>query len=106
MALIRVLALAAALFACAPAHSPADLTRRELPGSDGQRHALIDPSARLTVLEFFSAHCKCQAAHDARWRELVQTFEPRGVAFRMIDSERGASVARDRQLATERGYRQ
>src|SRR4029079_4517600 len=35
----------------------------------------------LTVLFFFSAHCPCQTAHDARILALEARYAPRGVTF-------------------------
>lgn len=61
-------------------------------------------SARLTVLVFFSAHCHCLDAHDARLRALEAAFRPRGVQLFMIDSEVGATRARDDREAERRGY--
>jgi hypothetical protein len=104
VALRRAFTLACLLVACARARTPADSSMRTLPGSDGQAHELVPPNARLTVIEFFSAHCKCQAAHDARWREIIQDYQPRGVSFTIVDSEVGASVMRDREQALTRGY--
>jgi peroxiredoxin len=75
-----------------------------LPGTDGRIHALVDRDARLTVIEFFSAHCPCQAQHDARLRELASAYSARGVAFVAIDSEVEAGLARDRDEAARRGY--
>jgi hypothetical protein len=97
-------ALALVLAACAPAVAPRSIPDRALLGSDGRSHPLIDPAARLTVIEFFSAHCPCQAEHDARLRDLAAAYAPRGVAFVAVDSERGAGVEADRAQAERRGY--
>jgi peroxiredoxin len=98
-------ALALALAACAPAAAPPrSIPERALLGTDGQTHLLVDPAARVTVIEFFSAHCPCQAEHDARLRDLAAAYTPRGVAFVAVDSERGAGVEADRAQAERRGY--
>ena len=48
----------------------------------------------FTVVEFFSAHCPCQRAHDDRMRALYTDFSPRGVTFLAIDAESGADAQR------------
>jgi peroxiredoxin len=60
--------------------------------------------APFTVIEFFSAHCPCQRAHDARLRELFETYSPRGVKFLAIDSEDGASPERVAKESHARNY--
>ncbi len=67
-------------------------------------HSLVDPNAKITVVEFFSIHCPCQAKHDERLRALASAYAPRGVSFVAVDSEVGATVERDRNEATRRGY--
>ena len=64
----------------------------------------MQPAAKLTVVEFFSAHCPCQAAHDGRLRELARAYAARGVRFVAVDSEHGATSARDGAEASRRGY--
>jgi hypothetical protein len=61
-------------------------------------------SSRLTVVTFFSAHCPCQAAHDARLRALFDRYAARGVGFVALDSESDATAARDRAEARARMY--
>jgi hypothetical protein len=58
----------------------------------------------LTVISFFSAHCPCQAAHDARLRELHARFGAAGVAFLAVDSEIGATDGADEAERIARGY--
>jgi peroxiredoxin len=100
--LTSTLAIAAG---CAPrAASPIAVPARTLVGSDGAAHALVDPAAKLTVIEFFSAHCPCQSVHDTRLRDLAAEYAARGVAFVAVDSERGAGVEADRAQAEQRGY--
>ncbi len=90
--------------ACAPARGPTALPQTSLAGTDGQSHPLVDPKAKLTVVEFFSIHCPCQAQHDERLRALAQAYASQGVTFVAVDSEVGASVARDRNEAARRAY--
>ncbi len=61
-------------------------------------------TAPVMVVTFFSAHCPCQAAHDARLVSLYATYHPRGVAFVAIDAEITATPARDAEEARRRGY--
>jgi peroxiredoxin len=101
------LAAALLLTACAPPPPllGTKLLPRTLSGTDGASHTLPpDGSARLTVLVFFDDHCPCQTAHDRRLRELYALYHPRGVDFLAVDSQRGASVERDRAEAEKRGY--
>lgn len=93
-----------ALAACAPARAPSSLPQTSLVGTDGQSHALVDPKSKFTVVEFFSVHCPCQAQHDERLRALASAYASQGVAFLAVDSEVGASVARDRNEAARRAY--
>jgi peroxiredoxin len=102
---VKLAAVLGVLFISACAHPRVSvLPERELPGSDGRAHPLVSQDASYTVIEFFSAHCPCQTAHDARLRALVETYAPRGVAFYAVDSEIGASPARDHEEAQKRGY--
>jgi len=95
-----------ALPGCAPARAPnaAAIAPTTLTGSDGKSHPLIDPDAKLTVVEFFSAHCPCQAKHDERLQALARTYRSRGVAFVAVDSEIDAAVDRDRTETEARRY--
>ncbi|MEO7112150.1 MAG: redoxin family protein [Polyangiaceae bacterium] len=93
-----------AMTACAPARAPSSPPQMSLAGTDGQAHALVDPQSRFTVVEFFSIHCPCQAQHDERLRALAAAYASRGVSFRAVDSEVGASVERDRNEAQRRAY--
>jgi hypothetical protein len=87
-ALLFVFAFAFA-FACAKSQVPIDIP--------------FDTSGP-TVLVFFSSHCPCVAAHDARLVALANEFMPRGVHFLALDSEVDADEARDRIEATSRHY--
>jgi hypothetical protein len=60
--------------------------------------------APLTAFVFFSAHCHCVDAHDARLIALFEAYRPRGVQFVMVDSEVTASASADAVEARRRGY--
>jgi peroxiredoxin len=106
--LARLVAIATIAATSACAHSVAVGTRVASPplqGTDGATHALAPAGdARLAVLVFFAAHCPCQAAHDARLRDLFGTYHPRGVDFFAVDSEVSATPERDQAEASRRGY--
>jgi peroxiredoxin len=101
-----LLALALTLAGCAHgARIGSTLEARRLPGTDGTAHVLAPAGdARLTVLVFFADHCPCQAAHDARLRDLYAAYRPRGVEFFAVDSEVGATAERDAAEAAHRAY--
>jgi peroxiredoxin len=107
-ALARALVLVSglAVSACArPGVIGTKLASDALPGTDGARHALQPAeSSRLLVLVFFADHCPCQAAHDARLRELYASYHPRGVDIFAVDSEVGATPERDASEAAKRAY--
>ncbi|HEX3774271.1 MAG TPA: redoxin family protein [Polyangiaceae bacterium] len=101
---LKRLALTALLAtACAPARAPNSISG-QLQGADGAFHPILNPLARFTVIEFFSAHCPCQAVHDARLKALAERYRASGVYFIAVDSEAGASIARDGAEAVRRGY--
>jgi peroxiredoxin len=104
MDLKLLLASLASIVGCAAARGPTRIPDLTLAGSDGRAHALIDSRAELTVVEFFSRHCPCQAKHDERMRGLATTYAERNVRFLAVDSEVGASASRARQEAEQRGY--
>jgi hypothetical protein len=60
--------------------------------------------APLTAFVFFSAHCPCVDAHDARLIALSEAYRRRGVQFVMVDSEVTASPSADAAQARRRGY--
>lgn len=76
----------------------------EFPGTDGAWHRLVDPKASFTIVEFFSAHCPCQARHDERLRALAAQYRDQGVAFLAVDSEADATLSRDALEAARRRY--
>ncbi|MBX3262947.1 MAG: hypothetical protein KF782_24935, partial [Labilithrix sp.] len=108
-----LLATAAPIAACggAPGRAATTVTSTAAPASlslrddAGRDEPLSERAARapLTVLLFFSSDCPVQKAHDARVRELVDAYGPRGVAFSAVVSEVGADVAAERAAAKERG---
>jgi peroxiredoxin len=61
-------------------------------------------ASSVMVVTFFSVHCPCQAAHDARLVALYERYHPRGVAFVAIDAEVSATRERDAEEAKRRGY--
>jgi hypothetical protein len=93
--------------ACAPEavaiRAPGQLVLRD---TDGSPHPLdAELSAhRFTVVTFFSNHCACQRAHDARLRELMAKETPRDVGLLLVDSEESATATEDAAQAKERGY--
>jgi peroxiredoxin len=95
------------LLAMAIAATPAGsaLPELSLPGTDGRTYAMrqVPAGAKVTVIEFFSADCPVQKAHDARLKELA-ALRDQGVQVLLVDSEAGASLARDSAEASARGY--
>lgn len=90
-----VLVTLAPLSACKPVASPE---------AGEERTRSLTRGAPLTVVEFFSADCPCQRAHDARLIALHDAYAPRGVRFVAIDAEVGASPERAQREASSRGY--
>jgi peroxiredoxin len=106
--ILRALILAGLLLtsACVGSQLPvAHLPQTDLISTE--RRAVSLPAvdrAKLTVLVFFSAGCDCQAAHDARLRELYHRYRPLGVELFAVDSEVEAEPARDAAEAGRRAY--
>jgi hypothetical protein len=75
-----------------------------LAGTDDATHALAGSSARATVYVFFSEHCPCMRAHDARLVALANDYASRNVRFFAIDSEVGATIASEKDRALARNY--
>lgn len=108
--MVTALSLSLGLGACVSSGAPvgesvghATLTGASASGAEIDV-AAIAGHAPLTVFTFFSAHCPCQRARDARLRQLHAAYAPRGVAFVAIDAEREASVERATREARARGY--
>jgi|HubBroStandDraft_6_1064221.scaffolds.fasta_scaffold302615_3 hypothetical protein len=59
-------------------------------------------ASHFTVFVFFAKDCPCFGAHEARLRELVDKFGPRGVRFVLVDSETGRTVDGDAREARQR----
>lgn len=92
---------------CAPAATKLpDAPSIQLSASSGEPFDLSGAvrSTPLTVLVFFSTHCRCLDAHGERLKSLYAEYRARGVQFYMIDSERGASPERDEAERQRRGY--
>ena len=90
-----------------PARAPSDVPGVRLVDASG---AALDARslalrAPLTAFVFFSAHCHCLDAHDARLRALADTYAGRGVQFVMVDSEARATRDSDAAEGRRRGYR-
>ncbi|MEP7122243.1 MAG: redoxin family protein [Byssovorax sp.] len=94
------------IVACAPPRrAPSRLPEATLLASDGPRRLaeIVEPG-HVTVIEFFSAECPCQTAHDDRLRQLAVAYRDRGVDVVAVDSEAGASTDRARNEALSRRY--
>jgi hypothetical protein len=65
---------------------------------------LVDGQTKLTVIEFFSAHCPCQKQHDQRLRSIADAYRDRSVSVVAVDSEVGAGSARAGEEKARRGY--
>jgi peroxiredoxin len=103
---VLLLAISGWIAACAPPpRPPARLPEATLLASDGPRRlAEIVRPGRVTVIVFFSADCPCQAAHDARLRDLFAAYQGRGVDIVAVDSEAGASPDRAEKERKARAY--
>jgi len=104
---MRNAAFCCLLLACIPAAPAANATvpALALQATDGKTHDLRADFARApaTVLVFFDPHCPCMAAHEPRLKALYDELSPRGVQWFMVDSETGATVARDQGWVSEHG---
>ncbi len=106
---IPSLLLACAVAGCA--HAPAvdqtpTLPETPLLATDHQTHKLSDlvSGGKATVVEFFSADCPCQNAHDERLIDLWRRYQPQGVRFVVVDANYSASLDHDLAEAQERHY--
>jgi hypothetical protein len=90
---------------CTPPRPPS-VVPVVLRSTDGAAVALdeVVRSHPLTAITFFSVHCPCQRAHDARLRDLMAKYAPLGVGFLVVDSEESGTRAADAAEARERGY--
>jgi hypothetical protein len=102
LAQLRAIALAIVVAACAT--SCASHPSPPLHAQVSHDVFELARGAPLTVITFFSAHCPCQRAHDARWKEIIAELAPRGVRFVFIDAETDASPTFDANQAGIRGY--
>ena len=100
-------ALGVLTLSCAPSRSSSGPTAPSLTLVDTAGATTVLPGdlarAKLTVVVFFSDHCPCFRAHEARLREVVRVYEPQGVKVMVVDSEVSASQERDARAAVERG---
>jgi hypothetical protein len=99
------LVLAAA--ACAAPHAPVFPVHIDsLAGTDGAMHDLTATAAdaTLTVFVFFAPGCGCLKMHEPRLAAMAERLRPSGVRFFMVDSEAGATAARDADEARRRAY--
>ena len=102
MELARFLLVASLLLTACASRPPSSVTDVSSGPSVDLRS--IAARAPFTVVTFFSAHCPCQTAHDARLRDLYAAYAPRGVQFVAIDAESGASDARAAAEHDKRRY--
>lgn len=102
---LRTMILALLVSAACSKTTSAPPAEAALVDRDGTSTPLRDLAARspYTVLVFFTAECPVQKAHDARLRELVQSYGARGVAFVGVVSEVSADMAAERAEAERRG---
>jgi hypothetical protein len=95
------------LGACAPAsaeRAPASfVTPLVTPQGERLEPLTLFARARWTVLVFYSPTCHCVAAHEPRLAGLQAKYQGLGVRFFWVDSEVGASEARDTAETRRRG---
>jgi hypothetical protein len=91
------------LVACAPASPERAPVAFVTPQGERLEPAALFARARWTVLVFYSPTCHCVAAHEPRLAALQAKYQGRGVRFFWVDSEVGASEARDAAEARRRG---
>jgi peroxiredoxin len=59
----------------------------DLPGADGRNHSLDEfADAQLLVVAFWCNHCPYVQAWEGRIIELARTYQPRSVAFALINA--------------------
>ncbi|MGH7280313.1 MAG: redoxin family protein [Polyangiaceae bacterium] len=93
-----IFSLGACASATPAAFSDSMLTRN---GAPLTAHAAANGTSE-TVFVFYSNHCPCVAAHIERLRALQTRFAPENVRFWFVDSEVGATTARDTDLTKSR----
>ncbi|HEY6638873.1 MAG TPA: thioredoxin family protein [Solirubrobacterales bacterium] len=67
----------------------------ELPGTDGERHALASGDARATVVYWTCNHCPYALAWHGRLLDVARDFADRGVRVLAINSNDAESHPRD-----------
>ncbi len=105
LAALVVLALASCVHAPA-IDQPISLPDTPLLATDRATYKLSDLvlGAPATVVEFFSADCPCQDAHDARLIALYQRYHSQGVRFVVVDANYSAALDHDLSEASDRHY--
>jgi hypothetical protein len=101
--MMRCWLLASILVAsCAPAAAPR-VPAVDLQGTRGEveRFPSNLTRARWTVVIFLSADCPCFKAHEPRLAALARDFEPKGVRFLLVDSERESSASRAERVSIQ-----
>ncbi len=72
---------------------------------NGARHSLADyRPARAIVLMFIAAECPVSNAYDDRFVKLYKDYEPKGIAFIGINSNKQETVEEIRRHAKEHGF--
>ena len=110
MSVGRAILVVAMCASCGGAHpSPSSaatsVSSEKLAGTDGAMHEILPRgSERYAVVIFFSADCHILKLHDERLRRIATHFGEKGVRFYGVDSERGATLDRDRAEAERRSY--
>lgn len=88
---------------CAPASAERAPVAFVTPQGERLEPPALFAGARWTVLVFYSSTCHCVAAHESRLAALQAKYQGHGVRFFWVDSEVGASEARDGAEARRRG---
>lgn len=82
----------------------APLPEFRLPGIDGREYAPADfAAAKVLAIVFTSNHCPTAQAYQQRLKQLVATYQPRGVAFLAINPNHAEAVRLDEMGYTDLG---
>jgi Redoxin len=105
----RTILLTLCVAACAhapPLDQTAALPDTPFLATDRETYKLTDlvAGAPATVVEFFSATCPCQEAHDGRLIALYQRYQAQGVRFVVVDANYSAALEPDLAEARARKY--
>jgi len=87
-------------------HQVAALPDTPLLATDRETYKLSElvAGAPATVVEFFSADCPCQDAHDERLIALYRRYQAQGVRFVVVDANYSAALDHDLAEAKDRNY--